>query len=322
MPVEQKVISYMRKEMKATAEARGRRGDIAEAMVDASVVIDGLDGKDTTLTLTTEEAVQFQVADFSTDAVSGIIAHLGCPPVTEAPEPNWAERAAGFLTSSTVSSLLMTIGMVGILAELYAPGHVVAGVVGLLALALFFFGHHVVHLVGWGEILIFVVGVAAIVGELAFFPGHGVVALGGALAILVALALALVDLRSVPLDVALSLGWITHAVARVLGSALVTVLSMFLLARWLPKSGLFKRLILDATISGSASTVDEGPFGDNRGLLGATGVATTVLRPAGKAEVAGKRLDVVTDGELIEAGAEVEVFQVEGARVVVRKRLG
>ncbi len=44
-PVAEKVVSYMRKEMRATAEAKGRRGDIAEAMVDADVEVPGLDEK-------------------------------------------------------------------------------------------------------------------------------------------------------------------------------------------------------------------------------------------------------------------------------------
>ena len=94
-PVEAKVVSYFRKEMKATAEAKGRRGDLAEAMVDASVEIPGLDGKDTTLTLTTDEALKFELAAFEADARSTTCAS-GCtapPPSVVRVGPNWAERA-------------------------------------------------------------------------------------------------------------------------------------------------------------------------------------------------------------------------------------
>ena len=55
------------------------------------------------------------------------------------------------------------------------------------------------------------------------------------------------------------------------------------------------------------------------GCLGKTGIAVTVLRPAGAAEIDGKRLDVVTQGEYLEAGTPVEVLRVEGNRIVVRK---
>lgn len=56
---------------------------------------------------------------------------------------------------------------------------------------------------------------------------------------------------------------------------------------------------------------------DLQGLLHATGVAESVLRPAGIARIAGRRVDVVTRGELIEPGTEVTVLEIEGSRVVV-----
>lgn len=59
---------------------------------------------------------------------------------------------------------------------------------------------------------------------------------------------------------------------------------------------------------------------DHSALLGQTGTTSTLLRPAGYATIAGRRVDVVTLGELIEAGVTVEVMAVEGNRVVVRRK--
>ena len=53
-------------------------------------------------------------------------------------------------------------------------------------------------------------------------------------------------------------------------------------------------------------------------LVGRRGSALTVLRPAGIADIDGVRLDVVTQGEFLNAGASVEVIEVEGNRIVVR----
>jgi len=53
-------------------------------------------------------------------------------------------------------------------------------------------------------------------------------------------------------------------------------------------------------------------------LLHATGAALTQLRPSGTAKIDGQRVDVVTEGGLIEAGTAVKVVTVEGARIVVR----
>jgi membrane-bound serine protease (ClpP class) len=53
-------------------------------------------------------------------------------------------------------------------------------------------------------------------------------------------------------------------------------------------------------------------------LLGQTGIARTDLRPSGSAEINGKRFDVVSEGSMIERGAQVQVVDVEGIRIVVR----
>ena len=53
-------------------------------------------------------------------------------------------------------------------------------------------------------------------------------------------------------------------------------------------------------------------------LLNQTGTAYTQLRPAGTALINGRRVDVVTEGALIERGTPVKVIKVEGMRVIVR----
>ncbi|MGC3958884.1 MAG: NfeD family protein [Verrucomicrobiota bacterium] len=53
-------------------------------------------------------------------------------------------------------------------------------------------------------------------------------------------------------------------------------------------------------------------------LLNGTGTALTQLRPSGVAQINGQRVDVVTEGGLIERGTSVKVVAIEGARIVVR----
>ena len=53
-------------------------------------------------------------------------------------------------------------------------------------------------------------------------------------------------------------------------------------------------------------------------LAGKKGRSVTVLRPAGLVEIEGRKVDVVTEGEMIEPGTAVEVLRVEGNRVIVR----
>jgi membrane-bound ClpP family serine protease len=54
-------------------------------------------------------------------------------------------------------------------------------------------------------------------------------------------------------------------------------------------------------------------------LLGTKGVARSDLRPGGFAEIGGARVDVVTRGDYIRAGASIEVISDEGYRRVVRR---
>ena len=54
--------------------------------------------------------------------------------------------------------------------------------------------------------------------------------------------------------------------------------------------------------------------------LGQTGVALTVLRPAGAAMVGNKRLDVVSVGDFIDADVSIQVIGVEGSKIMVEKK--
>jgi membrane-bound serine protease (ClpP class) len=312
-PVEAKVVSYFRKEMKATAEAKGRRGDLAEAMVDAAVEIPGVDGKDTTLTLTTAEAVKLKLAAFEATSLADLCERLHRPPPSLVHEgPNWAERLARFLAGSAVSSLLMTLGMLGLMLELWAPGHLVAGVLGVLCLLLFTFGHYVVNLAGWETLLLFGAGAALIVVELVFFPGHGLMVVLGVVLLVLALTESMVDVKHVPLGISWSLGWLPGALTRGFGSLLAALVTLAAVARYLPSSRLGRVLILKDAVGLPAAAPPS--------LVGRVGVAETGLRPIGKALVDGRRLEVVSDGEFIEPGAAVEVVEVAGARVVVKRQ--
>lgn len=74
-----------------------------------------------------------------------------------------------------------------------------------------------------------------------------------------------------------------------------------------------KRLALKKTLGGSASFA-----ADASELVGREGEAETDLRPAGTARIDGRKVDVMTAGELVEKGKRVRVVKVEGGTVVVR----
>ncbi|MCG6197448.1 nodulation protein NfeD, partial [Anoxybacillus sp. LAT_38] len=92
-------------------------------------------------------------------------------------EPTVGERVARFVTSPVVMSLLLIIGLVGIVVELFAPGFGVAGTISLCAFGLYFFGHYVAGFANWLHIGLFVLGILLMILEI-FVPGAIVGALG------------------------------------------------------------------------------------------------------------------------------------------------
>jgi membrane-bound serine protease (ClpP class) len=144
-PVEEKTVSYVRKEFRATAEARKRPPLIAEAMVDADVEIPDLIEKGKLLTLTTDEALKHKIAEFRANTMAEVLNQVGLAGAeVRRASPNWAENFVRFITHPIVSSLLITIGMLGIILEIRTPGFGVPGVLGIGSLALFFWGKRLV----------------------------------------------------------------------------------------------------------------------------------------------------------------------------------
>jgi membrane-bound serine protease (ClpP class) len=81
-----------------------------------------------------------------------------------------------------------------------------------------------------------------------------------------------------------------------------------------PRTAVGRKMTLGQTTSEGGSLTSTLP------AIGSEGVALTLLRPAGKALIDGRRLDVVTEGEFIEAQQSIVVTAAEGARIAVRKK--
>ena len=313
-PADEKSVSYVRTEFRATAETRKRPAELAEAMVDADVAIDGVIEAGKLLTLTASEAVRLGIADRIVPTAEAALAEIGMtdPTLVEMRE-TWAETFVRFLTGPVISSLLMSVGLLGLLIELRTPGFGVPGAAGVLALGLFLWGHWIVQLAGWEELLLLAFGVVLLLLEAFVIPGFGLAGGLGLLAIVGALGLTLVGE-----------GATITALLRALGQAAISILVAIagglVLMRFLPSLPFGRRLILGSEVAAERGYAS--PPAADRQWLGRTGTALSPLRPSGVADLDGHRVDVVSDGAFIEAGAAVEVIRVEGNRVVVRRSHG
>jgi membrane-bound ClpP family serine protease len=222
-PVEEKVTSYMRREMANTARLQQRPPLVAEAMVDADVEVPGLVEKGKLLTLDGTQALAWGVADLEAASEAELWKKLGREtPRVERLEPSGAEYVAGF------------------------------------------FGFD-----------------------------------------------------RVPLSVAWEEGYITRALASLLGSVVLLSLVAYAALKLLPRTRAGRALVLEAAIGTPAREV---PGLGLEALVGQSGVALTDLRPVGRVEVINKRVEARVERGFVSAGGLVRVVRVEGTRVIVREQ--
>jgi membrane-bound serine protease (ClpP class) len=310
-PVAEKTVSYLRTEFRSTAEVRNRRGDIAEAMVDADIEIADLSQKGKLLTLTTGQALELKLADARANTLEDLLAALDLGDAeVRTVQQTWAETLVRALTHPVFSSLLMAVGVLGIIIEIQTPGFGVPGGLGLVALGLFFWGHWLVMLAGWEELLLVGIGLLLLVIEIFITPGFGAAGLLGTAALVAGLGLSLVGAGA---------AWeaVLIAIGRVAGSLMLALVGAAALLGAIPRLPFGRRLVLQETL-----TAEEGfestPASDRR-WIGKRGIAVSPLRPSGIAAFDGERVDVVSEGVYIEAGAAIDVIHVDGNRIVVRQ---
>lgn len=309
----EKYQSYMRSEMRATAEKNGKRADVAEAMVDERIVIPGLVDSTKLVTLTYDEAVKWGIADTVLPSMNAALDAFGYKnaKVVEI-SSNWAEDFVRFLNNPIVSSLLIMIGLLGLFTEIKTPGWGLPGTAGLIALALFFGSSYILQIASIFEILLFAVGVVLLLLEIFVIPGFGITGILGIIFMITGLFLGLIpdfDLTD--------FNFVSAALIQLAVTFIATGIVIYILSKFLPKSGIWNNLILQTNISLKSGYTSKPTF---ENLLNAEGTAITDLRPSGTALINGKRIDVVTEGDYLVHGTPIVVTQVEGSKIVVDKK--
>ena len=309
-----KVTSYMRAEMRATAERTGRDAKIAEAMVDERVDIPGLSAEaGRPATLTTEQSLNYEMADETAESLRDVLSIYDLGEAEIVPiELNWAEHVVRLLTHPAVTSILLAVAMFGLIAEVRTPGWGLGGTLALVALGIFFGSHLVVKLAEWQELALFAVGLGLLLVEVIAIPGFGIAGLAGVGLMLGSLVVTqLGDFQLWNVDE------IAAVIVRLSASMVGAFVLSLIMLRSLPRMASFNRLVLETETRASEGYVSSSREEDE--LLGKEGVTVSELRPAGIALIDGRRTDVVTDGEFVAVDQAVEVVEVSGNRVVVRR---
>ena len=308
----EKYQSYMRSEMRATAEKTGRPTNVAEAMVDETVAIEGLVDSTKLVTLTSEEAVKWGIADTVLNSFDKVLEanDLQNAELINLNE-NWAESVVRFINNPIISSMLIMIGLIGLFTEIKTPGWGLPGTAAVIALSLFFGASYILELASVIEIILFIGGVALLIIGLFVVPGFGVFEIGGILLMMAGLFLGL--LSDFPI---VDSGMISGAIIQLALTFVITIIVIYLLTKFLPKSVSWNTLILSDNIVTTSGYSSDPDFAE---IIGMNGKSLTDLRPSGTAVINNKRYDVVTAGEFIVHGSEIKVLKVDGAKIVVEE---
>lgn len=323
--IEEKTVSAVSALIRAAAQESGHDPQLAEAMVRREIEYkigeEVISPTGQLLTLTNVEAErevgpegerrkllsEGTVADVP--AMLEVIGLAGSP--TQEMEVTSAEQLARLIAAA--SPLLLMAGLLGLYIEFKTPGFGLPGLLGLSALALFFWGYHIAGLAGLEDVAIFLVGVVLIALEVFVLPGFGIPGVLGITLVLYSLLSAMAE-RLPGGSWAPSLPALQIPLLKLSSGVILAAIGGVFIARFLPHSRAGHWLVLD-----KATTAQAGYTGaaTDSSLLGQRGITLTALRPAGAAQFGDRRVDVITSGEFEEAGTPIRVVAVRGNRIVV-----
>jgi len=337
---------------RAAAKEAGRNPSIAEAMVDADIelVLARIDGEETVirrddffdersrlgpartveldvicpkgelLNITASEAFEYGftdgIAESRTDLLTNILGVNEADTIVVT--RTWSEALVDFLQS--IHWLLLIGGLVFLYVEFKIPGFGVPGIVGISLLALLFASKYMAGLAEIPEILLIVAGLGLVAAEIFFIPGTFI---AGAIGVILVVVGGLLSFQPFvvpdsPWDQDLLESNIVN-----MGLSILAVLGIaIMITRFLPRTSLFKHLVLDtgqspASVHASGTAIDD--VHESVVKIGDEGKAFSELHPSGKIVIDGSQLDAQSEGEFIDKGDKVRVVRVVGNFIFVRK---
>ncbi len=248
----EKSQSYMREEMAATAEKSGKNPDIARGMVDEelsfeylvvdgdSLKVDDIEGRKEgkLITLTTELALKYGIADGKGESIQDILSSLGINEydiVTV--DENWSENVVRILTNPTVSSLLTTFGTIGVISELYSAGWGIGGTIGIICLTLALGAGYLTQLASSTDILVILLGMLLLLVEAVAIPGFGIFGIAGIVVLFYGLYLLLIP------DIPVSPEIYSEALDGFSWAIVVGIFGIIFILRLIGKSDFFQKLV-------------------------------------------------------------------------------
>lgn len=315
--VPDKFQSYMRSMMRSTAEAKGRDPEIAQAMVDPKIYIEGIIDTGQVLTFTTSEAIKHGFCEGEADNIEEVLKLAGHTDYTIVKhELNAMDKVINFLITPAVSGILIMLIIGGLYFELQTPGVGFPLGASIVAALLYFAPLYLEGMASNWEIIIFVIGVILLLVEIFAIPGFGVTGILGVLFIITGLTLAMVEsIGDTTFNV--DMAELTRAFFTVIIAMFLAIAGSIYLSKRLFDTNGFAHLSLETTQQKSKGfTTASANYSI---MIGKKGHARSILRPSGKVIIDDEIYDATATSGYIEEGEPIEVVSYQTGQLFVRK---
>jgi membrane-bound serine protease (ClpP class) len=313
-----KYQSYMRSLMRSTAQATGRNPDIAQAMVDPRIHVEGVNDSGQVVTFTAQEAMKHGYCNAMAENVPDVLKKAGIVNYTIHEQQLTAtDKMIGFLTRPIVSGILIVIIIAGIYFEFQSPGAAFPILIAIIAALFYFAPHYLEGLAANWEIMVFVAGVILLAVEIFAIPGFGVTGILGIFLMVMGLTLAMIDNTYFEFSPSATVKLAEAFFIVVIAFFISITGSIYLTRRLFTGKTFFGDLALVTTQQKNQGfTSADSSYTD---ITGKTGIAHTMFRPAGKVMIDGMLYDATALTGYIDKNETIEVVKYETAQLFVRK---
>ncbi len=273
-------------QVRAMAERRGRNADWAEQAVREAASItatEALEKNVIEIIATSVDDLLKQIDGMEVDVLEEKVTISTVDSRVELYELNWRERFLHTLANPNLAYIFMLLGLYGLIFELYNPGAIIPGVVGVIALILAFFAFQTLPL-NWAGLLLIIVAFVLFLLEIKV-TSMGFLTLGGIVSLVIG-SIMLID-TTIP---ALQVSW------KVIIPTVVLTVAFFVFA-------------LTMGIRAQKRKVATG----HEGLIGEPAEAFNRLDPDGKVRIGGEYWKAVASKPPVEPGEQLVVTGIQSA---------
>jgi membrane-bound serine protease (ClpP class) len=328
-----KYQSFMRSMMRSTAEAHGkktvvkngqiieiwhRNPQIAEAMVDPEISIEGIIERGKVLTFTPHEAIQNGYCEGEADNIGEVLqkANINNYQITEY-EPALTDGIINFLLNPVVQGILILLMFGGIYFELQTPGIGFPLCAAVFGAILYFAPLYIEGLAQNWEIIVFIIGLILLLVEIFVIPGWGIAGISGIILIIIGLTMSMIDNNIFRYQNEFNISVIVKPLALVVTSMLISGIGIIYFGKKILSSRILN-ISLHAELNANEGFVSVET--NEKTLVGLTCATITPLNPSGKVIIENEVYTAIAEYGFIEKGETVIITRFETGQLYCEKK--